>query len=379
MKKTILNLLAMSIISMFGILTISAQTITVWEKTTQLYQHNFPVNSSKLTQIRSLPYSTSNRDFAGWESGRERYDLYFSTPNGRRVTKSRRCLTIRGQSTKGGFNITRVDIKTGNLIRYYSKVTNYRIGNGGVATSRFKVVDGDKDGTWSKFGTALGRKYMSITVCNPKRLFPITKPISVTPRFPKIPKGCPKSAKRFRITRNATTGTKRTKSMTSFLNNVKQNNPGQSIRDYGVGGQNKFFGDSLPLKSCKICAGKLTAVVDNQKGLAHNDGFYVFLSDNTFQNINSGSIGNKLIALGSYGTNTIQSGRIYLWESATESSPKTLKLNLNNDGALSAGASPQTGISRINQYLFSNSNPHLEVWAQDDTIVKSLVLDVWTY
>ncbi len=195
----------------------------------------------------------------------------------------------------------------------------------------------------------------------------------------KVPKGCPLSAQRYNISRNASTKTKRTKQMMEFLDGVKQQLPGQSIRGYGEGGQNKFFGDSFPLKGCKVCAAKLTAVVDNEQGLAHNDALNVYFSESTFQLSNGSTSGDRLLGVGSYGTNSIQPGRTYLWKTSSDVGPKTLELNLNNDGNISAGASPQTGISRVNQYLFSDSDPHLEVWVQDDTIVKSIDLEVWTY
>lgn len=198
---------------------------------------------------------------------------------------------------------------------------------------------------------------------------------------PRVPKGCPKEAQPVVINRNASTGVNRSENLKNFFNEFKEDIKTRfPNRGYGERGPDRFFGDSFQLGNCKICAATLTAEVENEG--ADNDSFSVWLSDTTLHPIvtgNGGIAGNRFLFLTSYccGIWAYQPGKIGLWESPSTPSPKTFTLDLNVNGDISSATSPQDGINKINQYIFSNPNPALDVIVADDTKVNSMQLVVW--
>lgn len=197
----------------------------------------------------------------------------------------------------------------------------------------------------------------------------------------RVPKGCPKEAQPVVITRNASTGVSRSENLKNFFNEfspeIKTRFPN---RGYGEKGPDRFFGDSFPLGNCKICAATLTAEVENEG--ADNDSLSVWLSDSTLHPIltgNGGITGNRFLFLTSYccGISAVQPGKPGLWENPGTASPKTLTLDLNMNGDISSSIVPQDGINKLNQYIFSNPNPALDVIVADDTKVNAMQLVIW--
>jgi hypothetical protein len=198
-------------------------------------------------------------------------------------------------------------------------------------------------------------------------------------RYRRVPAGCPKGARAYVISRNATSGVSRSDNLNNFFGGFPREIQTRfPSRGYGERGPNRFFGDSFPLGNCKICAASMMAEVENEG--ADNDSLTIWLSDNTLLPImtgNGGIAGNRLTYLTSYGTPGLIVGNPALWDGPAPS-PKTISLDLNRDGNVTTSASPMTGISRINQYIFSSVvSPYLEVIVADDTKVNSLQMVIW--
>jgi hypothetical protein len=197
----------------------------------------------------------------------------------------------------------------------------------------------------------------------------------------RIPKGCPKEAQPYIIKRDASTGVSRSENLNNFFSEFSKEVQARfPNRGYGEKGPDRFFGDSFPLGNCKICAATLTAEVENEG--ADNDSLTLWLSDPTLHLVTTGSggiVGNRFLYLTSYccGVGAVQPGKPGLWESPSTSSPKTFTLDLNMNGDISSSTSPQNGIDKINQYIFSNPNPALDVIVADDTKVNSMQLVIW--
>ena len=194
-------------------------------------------------------------------------------------------------------------------------------------------------------------------------------------RMRRPPAGCPKNARAYVISRDATTGVARDENMNNFFRTfTREFQTRFPPRGYGEKGPDRWFGDSFPLGTCKICAATLTAQIENEG--ASNDSMLLFLSDNTLKMINGGqnTSGNRLLYLYTHG-GTLPS----LWSpTAPFGSAQNLTLDLNVNGDISSSASPNDGIKKINEYIFTTaSEPALEVFFQDDTKVNSIQLLIW--
>ncbi len=195
-------------------------------------------------------------------------------------------------------------------------------------------------------------------------------------RMRRVPKGCPKEAKAYVVSRDSRTGVIRDQNMTNFFGTFTDVFKTQfPPRGYGEKGPDHWFGDSFPLGSCKICAANLTAEIENEG--ASNDSLLVFYSDTTLKMINGGqnTSGNRHLYL------FTQSNPLYstLWLPTEQfGAIKTLSLDLNINGDISQTNSPNDGISKINNYIFTTTSVSaLEVFAQDDTKVNSMQLVIW--
>jgi hypothetical protein len=172
----------------------------------------------------------------------------------------------------------------------------------------------------------------------------------------------------FVLIRNAQTGTTPSTELNAFmLLNTFNSTP----RGYGVGGFDKWFIDTLPLGTCRICRAFLIADIARD-GDASNDGFNMWLADPT-PIVSGGQTRPGFIAVNSNGPNNLPN----LWAPPAPAS-KFLFLDLNVSGDVSHNVTHPAGIPILNNYIISPvQTPALDMHIQDDTKVNALYLIVW--
>jgi hypothetical protein len=194
--------------------------------------------------------------------------------------------------------------------------------------------------------------------------------------YQRVPKGCPRGARPYIITRNAGTGTTPS---TQLMAVMSQNTYRPAPRAYGETGIDKWFVDTLPLGSCKICAGFLIADLVNEGGLSTNDGFTIWTGDpSPIYGPGMALIKPLFLHATSSGSGAV-AGKPSLWGPPVTST-KTLSLNLNVAGRISDAPTTNdfAGLPVLNNYIFTTTGtPTLDVFLSDDTTIRSLQLVVW--
>lgn len=192
----------------------------------------------------------------------------------------------------------------------------------------------------------------------------------------RVPAGCPRDAKPYVITHNEKTGTTPSSEMLAVM---KQNNYRPAPRGFAEAGIDKWFIDTLPLGSCRICAASLVADLVNEGGMGTNDGLAIWLADPSAI-YGPGMTGMKptFLTATSVASGAV-AGKPSLWGPPVAMS-KILTLDLNVAGAISDAntANDTIGLPVLNNYIFTTTaTPALDVFIQDDTRVNSLQLTVW--
>jgi hypothetical protein len=192
--------------------------------------------------------------------------------------------------------------------------------------------------------------------------------------YQRVPKGCPREAKPYVIVRNAKTGTAPSSELKAVM---AQNTYRPAARAYGETGADKWFVDTLPLGSCRICAASLIADLVNEGGLSTNDSLSIWLADpSAIYGPGMTFLKPTFLSAGSAGA---IAGKPSLWGPPVATA-KILNLDLNVAGIVSDAntANDTIGLPILNNYIFTTAAaPALDVFIQDDTTVNSLQLVVW--
>ncbi|HEV7646380.1 MAG TPA: hypothetical protein VGO50_20770 [Pyrinomonadaceae bacterium] len=159
--------LTIALTLLFSAAAAAAQTVVIYEGSGVVSAHT--ITGPSLTSIRTLPYSSLNRDFTGVPT--EDYDVFFSNSTGTQASDSTSCVTIRGQyNGQGlGFNITRVDLNTSSSSGYYSTLTTHTLGDEGDSSTAPNAADSSA-ATLTLFGRATGKRFMHVTLCEVRAL-----------------------------------------------------------------------------------------------------------------------------------------------------------------------------------------------------------------
>lgn len=200
---------------------------------------------------------------------------------------------------------------------------------------------------------------------------PKTFPMEV---YQRVPRGCPAGAKAYVINRDAKTGTMPSPELKTLMT---QNTYRPTPRAYGERGIDKWFVDTLPLGSCKICAATLVADLVNEEGLSNNDGLLAWTADpSAIYGPGMSLIKPLFLYVFSSGA---APGKPTLWGPPAPPS-KILTMDLNVAGRISDNITTNdiVGLPYLNNYIFTTTaTPGLDVFIQDDTTVNSLQLVVW--
>jgi hypothetical protein len=159
MRRSLYLIMVTSIVSIITVMILSGtasasstafkdipglNSITFWEQTGDVTDHNFLVTSSEL--LNQLPgnLGSINKDFTGADD--EFYDVFYSNADGS-FNADGKYLTIEclyaGHSSSGSMNINQIDLNfSGGKTAYANVLVNYHPGTGYISGSELYAVDG---------------------------------------------------------------------------------------------------------------------------------------------------------------------------------------------------------------------------------------------